>query len=246
MTAAAHEIGPISTANAAEVVYLFDAEKSKPRKRPFSVVRVHNRNCMGLPLPDGNSIGPGIADIKVYDDSVAAVISMVESDAEGIRVAGEMFEQKIAELVRERLEKSWPNVDREELVGIIRDKGEPYRRVLSQDAATGRIMTVESEHKNVLGETDLSIEAMFREARGRDMKPLVSAHVIEEGLPEPQREGQAAEQAKLVEALRTVMGGHDAEAMKNVMARLDKLAEDNEALRNELKQLRQQANQNRR
>lgn len=205
----------------AKVKTNFDPEKNKARRMGFVRMEVHNRDCANLQLPEGNIVTPGIGVVDVYEDSVPAVMALVEPEG-GSRI-GEVertYWLRIAAATKNMLDSvetagKYQHHGREEVLDLIRSKADSV---------------VNDEFAKVMKTTALSIPGIYHELFGHGIAPLVSAKVIERGLPEPQRIGQEDENAKLLKLVAAAVGGGaNAELVKQL-----------QELRDELKSLRAQ------
>jgi len=137
------------------------SSRDKGRNEPMVQMRVHNRNCNNLTI-EGNVVPPGEHVIAVYRSDAAKVKAMVETAADTMAGAQRHFLLKIAEDVKGRITYAG-NVA--ELADILQGKSLP-------DAMA-------TAYRSALETTPRSLYASFAEVNGRDMKPLISAVVIE-------------------------------------------------------------------
>jgi len=154
------------------------------------------------------TFSPGIHEINVYADEVAAVMAEVEPEPALIVEAKRQLKLRVAEELLSKLDNFRGGAH--ELVKVI-DLDEP---------AKGQF---DIEVRSILATTPHSVQAEFRKLTGRDMLPLDAAAVVDTGIPEPQRIALQAEQDKLVAALKAALGGSgspaaaDMEALKKAL-----------------------------
>ncbi len=124
---------------------------------------------------------PGLCEIYCYDDEVASIKAQVEPKPSNMVAARDKHMLAIAKEVNDKLEYPFTGTMAEFAEKLSTGNYEP---------------AVADALKVVLAETPSSMEGSFHETNGRDLLPLESAEVIEEGISEPQRTAMLLEQEK--------------------------------------------------
>ncbi len=151
-----------------EAVHHIDPRTMPARKRPMALIQVTSERCSALPVC-GNTVSKGVSTIKVYDDQVATVMALVETNTAGMEAARQSFMTAAAFEVIDRLEKH--GMSAEEMIALI-------------DAKTDQ--KVNAAFTEVCERTGKSVESEYHRMFGRDIKPLTDARVLEKDIIEPQ------------------------------------------------------------
>lgn len=193
---------PAANAGVGVVPHLTADVRDKPRNRPLVRMEIHNRCTAVLTLPHANSVPPGQWTISCYDDEVAAVLSMVEPKPDRLRDAQQQFQRSILAEAKKKLESYQGTVDD-----------------LEEEIAKGTAPPeLKAEIDAILRETEVSVESVFHAMMERDVKPLVSAKLVEGSEhQEPKRVEQVKEQNALADAMGAAISRELPVAMKAAM-----------------------------
>lgn len=151
-----------------EAVHHIDPRTMPARKRSMAIIQVTSERCSALPVC-GNTVSKGVSTIKVYDDQVATVMALVETNTAGMEAARQSFMTAAALQVIDQLEKH--GMSAQEMIDLI-------------DAKTDQ--KVNAAFAEVCERTGKSVESEYHRMFGRDIKPLTDARVIEKDIVEPQ------------------------------------------------------------
>jgi hypothetical protein len=176
----------------ATVHYSHDPEKDKPLRQSLTKMRVHNRNTMNLQIGGlGAVVPPGVHEVLVYASEVSNVMSMVEDDQPTADQAEKQHRLRIAAEVRASCDNTHGQYTAEQIDKMIRE---------------GNDSVLNGKHATIQETTPNSYESAFEALAQRSIRPLISAEVLETGIPEPQREGMAAENTKMAQAIGEAVG----------------------------------------
>lgn len=167
-------------------------------------VRVHNRNCANLQIC-GSVVPIGTHEIQVYEDEIAGVLALVEPAPEQLEAAKHALELEIAQEIAQK----FPDAG---------DAGAVLKAVKANKDA--RLVKA---YEDLAASAPVSAEAIFTRNTKRAPLPLVSAEVLEKGIPEPQKAQAMGERAELVSAIAEI-------AAKTMEPMIRKLVDD--AIRN--------------
>lgn len=161
------------------------AEGNRDRARNMSMVtlEVTNPKCNNLAV-GANIVPRGTHQVTVYQDEADHVFAnLLETRLDDVAAAKRQYEMHIAAEAGKLLGYS----------GSLAD--------LCAEREKGKNPDIESAFKRAEATTGSSVEAVFHNNTKTDMRPLSSAKVVAQGIPEPQREKLVAERTAQTEVM---------------------------------------------
>jgi hypothetical protein len=177
--------------------------KDKPRGLSLVKARVTNDKCIGLQV--GRNIVPrGTHDVLLYgDEAKAAMALLVEDDVEGVKAAQRAYEMQIASEAGALL--GWTGG----LADLIKARDRGDNPEIAAKFEQARKMSAASP------------EAAFHAVNKRAIKPLSKFEIIEENIPEPQREKAVGEQNAMAQIIAAAVASALAANQAQVQSQID-------------------------
>jgi hypothetical protein len=155
--------------------------------RSLVKMKVRNERTLNLGLGENNRIDLGEYEITVWESEVKSIQAMVETDLEGIEAARRSFEVAVAKQALDAFKDNDPL----KLLG---------EEELRERVREGKTPALVKAYENALKLTGFSVQGEFRRMKGRDIKPLSEAKVMDSGIPSPYQLQEIAH-AKLIGAI---------------------------------------------
>jgi hypothetical protein len=160
-----------------------------PRGMSLVKARVTNDRCINLQV-GRHLVSPGTHDVLLYGDEAKAVMALlVEDDPEGVKAAQRAYEMQIAAEAGSLL--GWTG----DLPSLIKAHARGDNPEIVAKFAQARKMSA------------ASVEASFHAVNKRAIKPLSKFEILEENIPEPQREKAVGEQNAMAVMIAQAVAG---------------------------------------
>lgn len=174
-----------------------------PRGKSLMKVQITNDKCVNLHV-GRHLVSPGTHDVLLYGDEAASVMALlVEDDFEGVKAAQRAYEMQIAAEAGSLL--GWTG----SLADLIKARERGDNPEINAKFERARKMSA------------ASIEASFHAVNKRAIKPLSAFKILEENIPEPQREKAVGEQNAMAVMIANAVAQALAANQAAVQAQID-------------------------